>query len=849
FKSKYHIDVDFEVPKKINWYYAPLFAAFWLILYLSIVVTQVDHLPKALHIKEEHKYPDRFISERAELTLIGLSRIGPKVVGSVANEVTAVEFLKNEISKIQQQASDYFEFEIDVQIASGSYMHWSMVNMYQSIQNVVVKLKAKDSTSDKYVLMNSHFDSVPGSPGAGDDGSMVSVMLEVMRVISKSNGPLKHPIVFLFNGAEENPLQASHAFITQHKWAKNCKALINLDAAGSGGRELLFQSGPENPWLMRYYRKVPHPFATTMGEEIFQAGLIPSDTDFRIFRDYGNVPGLDIAYVFHGYVYHTEYDRINILIKESLQNTGDNILVLAKGIANAPEMDDLDNQSNSEGHVIFYDFLGWFIVFYTENTGVIINIVVCLIALCAIGFSLYFMSARSGLGWPAIFTRFGICFAIQMISLVLAAGLTILEALFLDAVDRSMSWYYSYWLLIGLYFCPMFFGMGILPAVYLEKTKRDPLSLGFRIQLFMHSHCLFLIILTLVLTGLGIRTSFMCMLAVLFDISALVINLITKWHRRAYWFAIATVILQILPFIYYTSIAHALYMVVIPMSGRAGSTSIPDVQMCGLAIFFTVLFAGVIMPLFLFFRKTRTIICTFLLVNLVFIIMAVTPAGFPYKAKLAPQRFSLLHAERTLYDANGNVRLQEAGIYIYPQDRRIDSIDDFVKGVGQKHAVSDYCETEMFCGMPLYNHRWHKSRDTAYWIPVAEAPILPTAKPVLTLKTKTDLVGNSSGKRYEFELQGPDHMTIFIDLKEESKIIDWSFNDTMLKEKWEKPYFIYFSYGKDNSNLIFHIDIEKPSGNYNTPSLEIGIGGHWIHQEVQRTSWIDDACLEWCKLM
>ena len=111
-------------------------------------------------------------------------------------------------------------------------------------------------------------------------------------------------------------------------------------------------------------------------------------------------------------------------------------------------------------------------IFYTEDTGVIINIVVCLIALCAIGFSLYFMAARSGLGWPAIFTRFGICFAIQMISLVLAAGLTISEALFLDAVNKSMSWYYSNWLLIGLYFCPMFFGMAILPAVYLEKTKR-----------------------------------------------------------------------------------------------------------------------------------------------------------------------------------------------------------------------------------------------------------------------------------------------------------------------------------------------------------------------------------------
>lgn len=260
----------FEDKTKMWWYLSPVFVGIWVILYFSVVMTRIHYLPVPLTIEDEKSNPDRFIGEKAEHYLLQLTSLGPRVVGSNANEVKTIQLLTNIVNEIRLKSrTDLYEIEVDVQRVTGNYMHWEMVNMYRGIQNFVIKFSPKNSTSESYLLMNSHFDSKPGSPGAGDDGAMVVVMLEILRKLSISKNPLKYPVVFLLNGAEENPLQASHGFITQHKWAKNCKyvssvfsfnflltdcflrALINLDAAGNMGREVLFQSGPNHPWLMR----------------------------------------------------------------------------------------------------------------------------------------------------------------------------------------------------------------------------------------------------------------------------------------------------------------------------------------------------------------------------------------------------------------------------------------------------------------------------------------------------------------------------------------------------------------------------------------------------------------------
>lgn len=160
------------------------------------------------------------------------------------------------------------DISIDHQIVSGHNLDRAV---YKNIQNIVVRFQGK---TDNALMLNCHFDSVPGSPGASDDIVMCCVMMEILRVLSKSSEKQEHSIVFLFNGSEEEDLQASHGFITKHLWAKDVKAYINLESTGSDGREILFRSGPKHDWLIRLYRQsVPRPFGHSVAEELFETGV------------------------------------------------------------------------------------------------------------------------------------------------------------------------------------------------------------------------------------------------------------------------------------------------------------------------------------------------------------------------------------------------------------------------------------------------------------------------------------------------------------------------------------------------------------------------------------------------
>ncbi|CAG7719742.1 unnamed protein product, partial [Allacma fusca] len=357
---------------------------------LSMLLTRYmdARVPEPVSARNASNATIRFSEERARRDLEHLTSVGVRVSGSEAADVTTVQNILKALSTITESGrSKFFNLEYTIQRPTGSFFvdkNAGFTSVYAGISNVVAKLEPKDGTNDS-VLVNCHFDTKPGTPGASDNMISCVTMLEVIRTLYhyQSNdvaGVLKNSIVFLFNGDEEMYLQGSHGFIRGdeggHPWAQNIRCFINLEAAGSGGREVLFQSGPGNGWILKSYAKsAPHPYTTVFAEELFQAGLIPSDTDFRIFRDFKNIPGLDMAFVKNGYVYHTKWDRAVDIPPGSIQNMGDNVLAIVQDLGNL----DLQAVDHSGTRMVFFDVLGLFVVSYSEIIGISINLLVALI--------------------------------------------------------------------------------------------------------------------------------------------------------------------------------------------------------------------------------------------------------------------------------------------------------------------------------------------------------------------------------------------------------------------------------------------------------------------------------------
>ena len=221
------------------------------------------------------------------------------------------------------------------------------------VENVLGRLAGPVPAGTPGVLLVAHYDSVAAGPGAGDDLSGVACILEVLRAFLTDPGlaafarPDAPPLMVLFSDAEELGLLGARAFAEHHPWMQDVAVVVNLEARGTSGGSLLFETGPDNAWLLELYaRAAPRPSATSYSVELYRA--MPNDTDFTPFREAG-VAGVNFAFIEDVHDYHTRNDSLERLDPRSLQHHGENVLPLVRALAQA------DLTATPEGDLVYSD--------------------------------------------------------------------------------------------------------------------------------------------------------------------------------------------------------------------------------------------------------------------------------------------------------------------------------------------------------------------------------------------------------------------------------------------------------------------------------------------------------------
>ncbi|XP_042542867.1 endoplasmic reticulum metallopeptidase 1 isoform X2 [Dipodomys spectabilis] len=804
-----------------------------LALYLLVLWALVRLSLRRLVWRGTPGHPGDFDAGRARDYLEHITSIGPRTTGSPENEILTVHYLLEQIKLIEVQSSSLHKISVDVQRPTGSFsidFLGGFTSYYDNITNVVVKLEPRDGAQHA-VLANCHFDSVANSPGASDDAVSCSVMLEVLRVLSTSSEALHHAVVFLFNGAEENVLQASHGFITQHPWASLIRAFINLEAAGVGGKELVFQTGPENPWLVQaYVSAAKHPFASVVAQEVFQSGIIPSDTDFRIYRDFGNIPGIDLAFIENGYIYHTKYDTADRILTDSIQRAGDNILAVLKYLATSDML--ASSSEYRHGNMVFFDVLGLFVIAYPSRIGAIINYMVVMAVVLYLGKKLLQPKYKN-----FNYTKDFLCgLAITLISWFTSLVMVLIVAVLVSLTGQSLSWYNHFYVSVCLYgtaaILKIIFIHTLAKRFYYVNVSDQYLGeVFFDVSLFVH--CGFLI----TLTYQGFCSAFISAVWVVFPLlTKLFVPKDFKQHGTQGKFIALYLLGMFIPYIYALYLIWAVFEMFTPILGRSGSEIPPDVVLASILAGCTMVLSSYFINFIYLTRSTKKTMLTLTLVCTVTFLLVCSGTFFPYSSNPAnpkPKRVFLQHMTRTFHNLEGNIVKRDSGIWINGFDYTgMSHITPYIPEIND--TVRAHCEENApLCGFPWYLPVHFLIRKNWY-LPAPE--VSPRNPPHFRLIAKEHTPWDSI--KLTFEATGPSHMSFYVRTHKGSTLSQWSLgNGTPVTSKGG-DYFVFYSHGLQASAWQFWIEVqvseEQPQG-----MVTVAIAAHYLSGDDKRSSQLD----------
>ncbi|XP_072260331.1 endoplasmic reticulum metallopeptidase 1-like isoform X3 [Pyxicephalus adspersus] len=618
--------------------------------------------------------------------------------------------------------------------------------------------------------------------------------------------------------------QGSHGFITQHPWAKLVRAFINLEAAGVGGKELVFQTGPENPWLVQAYVKAAvHPFVSVVAQEIFQSGIIPSDTDFRIYRDFGKIPGIDLAYIENGYIYHTKYDTADRIHIDSIQRAGDNVLGVLKYLASSQIL--ADSSEYRHGKLVFFDVMGLFVLSYSAYIGTNVNYIIGIV-------TLLYLSIKCKLEAQYVCDLMAGLF-ITVISWIFALVIVLIMAMLVIWSGHTLSWYTHFYVAVALYgtaaLAMLILVHSLAKQFYFDSRKNKNQHL---VDLFFDVTLTSWVILMFFFTATGFCSSY-------FFAMWVILPLITKMFlpqeclcQGSFYKYIAIYLLGLFfPYIHTIYYVWIVFEMFTPIFGRLDTETPPDKNMAILIVVCTVILLSYFVKFIYLVRSTKKLMLCLAFVSGVTFVLVCSGLFFPYSGDMnspKPMRIFLQHTTRTFHNLNGEVVKTDSGILVNGYDYSgLSHITPHIPELND--TIKAQCEDAPICGFPHFvflRKNWY--------VPAPPPPVSEKMK--FKLSSKEEMPWGAM--RMNFEVKGPSHMTVYVRPHNRFVLSSWSLGDGIPVPSNGGDYSVHYSHGLQAPVWKFWIEV-KGSDDYSDGMVTIAAASHYFFGSNQHSPHLD----------
>ncbi len=375
----------------------------------------------------------QFSSARA-LGLLAHIAAKPHPTGSPENAEVRT-YLVGELAKLGLKA------EIQSGIGRQSSRPWGVVGQ---VHNVVARLPGTGHPGHagghggKALLLSAHYDSVPNSPGAADNGASVAAVLETVRAL-KTGPALRNDVIILFTDGEEAGLLGSDVFANSHPWANDVALALNFDFRGSGGPILMFEtSGGNGKMIAALAQSAGNPVANSLLYEVYQ--LMPNDTDMTSYKA-RKMRGMNFAAIEQSHSYHMQTDRIDAVDPASLQQLGEILLSLTRHYGTEA----LAGGSVEAPNRVYFNLPGLGLVHYPASAAAVLAAATLALFIGVTVLAVRAGQARTGrvIGGAFAFLATAILLALAAQLLWMAIGVVYPEINLLDSP------YHGQWYLLG----------------------------------------------------------------------------------------------------------------------------------------------------------------------------------------------------------------------------------------------------------------------------------------------------------------------------------------------------------------------------------------------------------------